>query len=106
MITTSLLLGIITLALATYAFRMGGVMLGSTTTLSPRSANTLNLGSVVLLLAVAATSALYQGTELDGIARPLGVLTALVCAIFRLPVLVTVLAAALVTAALRLLGFS
>lgn len=104
MTTTSLLLGIITLSLATYAFRIGGVLLGSKTTLSPESADTLNLGSVMLLLSVAVTSALYQGTELDGIARPLGVLAAVVCAIFRLPIIVTVLAAAVVTAALRLFG--
>lgn len=104
MTSTSLLLGILTLALATYAFRIGGVLLGSRTTLSPESADTLNLGSVVLLLSVAATSALYQGTEFGGIARPLGVLAAVVCVVFRLPIIVTVLTAAVVTAALRLLG--
>lgn len=99
-----LVAGIITLATATYALRISGVLLGSGTTLTPRATSTLNLGTTVLLLAVAATAALYDGTHLDGLARPVGVLAATGCAIYKQPIIVTVLVAAIVTAGLRLLG--
>jgi uncharacterized membrane protein len=104
MTSLSLVFGILTLATATYALRISGILLGSKATLTPQATSTLNLGTTVLLLAVAATAALYDGSQLDGFARPLGVLAATVCVICKQPILVTVLVAAIVTAGLRLLG--
>lgn len=104
MSSMSLVLGIITLATATYAFRISGILLGSRATLTPQTTATLNLGTTVLLLAVAATAALYDGSQLDGLARPVGVLAGTACAIYKQPIIVTVLVAAIVTAGLRLLG--
>lgn len=106
MTSTSLVLGIMILAAATYTFRISGVMLGSRATLTPQATNTLNLGTTVLLLAVAATAALYDGSQLDGFARPLGVVTGATCALCKQPIIVTVLVAAIVTAGLRLLGLN
>lgn len=106
MTTTSLLIGLLTLALATYTLRMGGVLIGSTTKLSQETSDTMSFGATVLLLAVAATSALYQGTAMDGAARPCGVLAATICTVCKLPVVVAVLVAVATTAALRHLGLS
>ena len=72
MTSMSLVLGIITLATATYALRISGILLGSRATLTPHTTATLNLGTTVLLLAVAATATLYDGSQMDGFARPLG----------------------------------
>lgn len=106
MTSMSLVLGIITLSLATYAFRLGGVLLGAKVSITTKTTDMLNLGSIVLLMSVAATAALYQGDVIDSWARPIGVLAATSCAIYRFPLIGTVLVAAGVTAGLRLLGLS
>lgn len=101
----ALVLGKLILANATYTFRISGVLLGSRATLTPQ-ATTLNLGATVLLLAVDATAALYDGSQLDGFARPLRVLAGTACTLWKQPIIVTVLVAAIVTAGLRLLGIN
>lgn len=106
MTSMSLVLGIITLATATYAFRISGILLGSRATLTPQTTATLNLGTTVLLLAVAGTAALYDGSQMDGFARPMGVLAGTACAACKQPIILTVLVAAIVTAGLRLLGLN
>lgn len=106
MTSLSLVIGITILAVATYTLRISGILLGSKATLTPRATDTLNLGTTVLLLAVAATAALYDGIYFDGLARPAGVLAAAVCAIYKRPIIVTVLVAAFVTAGLRFLGIN
>lgn len=106
MTSLPLVTGIITLATATYALRISGILLGSRATLTPRATSTLNLGTTVLLLAVAATAALYDGSHFDCLARPVGVFAAAGCAIYKQPIIVTVLVAAIVTAGLRLLGIN
>ena len=102
----ALVLGILILATATYTFRISGVLLGSRATLTPQATTTLKLGATVLLLSVAATAALYDGSQLDGFARPLGVLAGTACTLWKQPIIVTVLVAAIVTAGLRLLGIN
>lgn len=64
----------------------------------------LTSAATVLLVALAATSALTADGGFAGWARPAGVLAAAVLAVRRLPFPVVVLAAALVTALLRLAG--
>ena len=61
-------------------------------------------GVAVLLVALAATSALLQGHGFAGWARPAGVLVAGILAARRAPFPVVVIAAAAVTALLRLAG--
>ena len=60
--------------------------------------------AAVLLVSLAATSALTSGHDFAGAARPAGVLVAGVLAVRRVPFPVVVLAAAAVTALLRLAG--
>jgi hypothetical protein len=59
-----------------------------------------------LLAALVATTALTEGHSFSGFARPAGVLVAGVLAWRKAPFLVVVLAAAGITALLRLLGVS
>lgn len=60
--------------------------------------------ATVLLLAVAATSALFEGAHFAGLARVLGVAFALFLAWRRAPLIAVILGAAAMTAALRYCG--
>jgi hypothetical protein len=64
----------------------------------------LTTGAAVLLATLVATSALLQGHEFAGWARPAGVLVGGVLAWRRVPFGLVVLAAAATTALLRLAG--
>jgi branched-subunit amino acid transport protein len=64
----------------------------------------LSVAATVLLCALVAISALTDGHDFAGWARPAGVLAGGALALRRAPFLVSVVAAAAVTAVLRLLG--
>ena len=64
----------------------------------------LEAAAVIMLAALVATTALTEGHGFSGFARPAGVLVAGVLAWRKAPFLVVVLAAAVVTALLRILG--
>jgi branched-subunit amino acid transport protein len=98
------LLAIAALAGITYAFRIAGPLLRDRVTVPPVAERMLGSAAAVLLVALAATSALTQDGGFAGWARPAGVLAAAVLAARRAPFPVVVLAAALVTALLRLGG--
>jgi branched-subunit amino acid transport protein len=98
------LLAVAALAGLTYAFRLAGPLLRDRVTIPAAAERLLATGAAVLLVALAATSALTSGHYFAGLARPAGVLVAAVLATRRLPLPVVVLAAALVTALLRLAG--
>ncbi|MFG3255536.1 AzlD domain-containing protein [Streptomyces sp. NPDC048172] len=92
------------LAAGTFAFRFAGPALRARVTVSPRAERVLEVAALVLLTALVATTALYEGADAAGIARPAGVLTAAILAWRRAPFTAVVLTAAAVTAALRLAG--
>lgn len=109
------------LAVGTYAFRLGGVVLAGRVTLPEPLRRLLPLAAVVLLAALAATAALTEAGDVAGTARPAGVLVGVVLAWWPLgpsrpagrprrrprrqvPFAVVVIAAAATTAGLRLLG--
>ena len=92
------------LALYRYAFRLSGQVLRARISFPPRAARLLEAGAVILLAALVATTALTQGHGFSGFARPAGVLAGGVLAWRKAPFLVVVIAAAAVTAGLRLLG--
>ena len=92
------------LAAGTYAFRLSGQVLRARISFPPRAARLLEAGAVILLAALVATTALTQGHGFSGFARPAGVLAGGVLAWRKAPFLVVVIAAAAVTAGLRLLG--
>jgi branched-subunit amino acid transport protein len=96
--------GMAVLSAGTYAFRFSGPLLRQRITFPPRVTKLLEGAAVVLLAALAATTALTEGHGFAGYARPAGVLTGGVLAWRKAPFLVVVIAAAVTTAILRLLG--
>jgi branched-subunit amino acid transport protein len=98
------LVGIMLLAVGTYAFRLSGPLLRTRTEVSERVETLLADAAIVLLMAVLTTTALTQDQQFAGFARLSGVLVAGVLAWRKAPFVVIVLAAALTTALLRLAG--
>ncbi|MFG1792479.1 AzlD domain-containing protein [Nocardia sp. NPDC049149] len=99
-----LAVGMVALAVGTYAFRWAGPALRERIRFPARAVRVLEIGAVVLLAALVAVTALPSGTGDFGFALPAGVLVAGVLAWRKLPILVVILAAAGTTALLRLLG--
>jgi branched-subunit amino acid transport protein len=102
--TTLVVTGMAVLAAGTYAIRFSGQLLRARISFPPRAEKLLEAAAVVLLAALVATTALTEGHGLADWARPAGVLAGGVLAWRKAPFLVVVLAAAAVTALLRLLG--
>jgi branched-subunit amino acid transport protein len=96
--------GLLTLSAGTFAFRFAGPALRRRITFPPWAERLLEATAVVLLAALVATTGLTEGHHLAGLARPAGVLVGGFLAWRKAPFLVVVLAAASVTAVLRLLG--
>jgi branched-subunit amino acid transport protein len=102
--TTLVVAGMLTLSAGTFAFRFSGPALRQRIAFPPGAERWLQVAAVVLLAALVATTALTKGHGFAGFARPAGVLAGGVLAWRKAPFLVVVLAAAGVTAVLRLLG--
>ncbi|MDF2785269.1 MAG: branched-chain amino acid transport [Pantoea eucrina] len=98
--------GIVLLAVGTYAIRFAGYRLGSRLPMSEKTRNMLSDAATVLLLAVAVTTALFEGTHFAGIARVAGVLFAVFLAWRRAPLILVIVGAAVMTGLLRYLGVS
>lgn len=92
------------LAGGTYAIRVAGVLLRTKTTVSPQVEALLERSTMVLLIAVGLTSMLFEGTDLAGPARPIGVAVGVAAAWFKAPLVIVIVAAAASTALLRLVG--
>jgi branched-subunit amino acid transport protein len=95
---------IVVLAVLTYGFRFAGPLLHGRVTVPAAAERLFADAATVLLIALAAIAALTAGHGFAGWARPAGVLVAGVLAARRAPFPVVVLAAAGVTALLRLAG--
>lgn len=100
------LVAILLLAVGTYAIRLVGPLLKDRIDFSPTWERAFAIAAVTLLGAFVATSTLLESGEFAGPARLAGVLVGGVLAWRRAPFLMVVLAAAGVTASLRLLGAS
>ena len=98
------LLAIVALAAITYMFRLAGPLLQERVTVPAAAQRLFTSAAAVLLVALAATSALTAGHDFAGWARPAGVAAAGLLAARRVPFPVVVLVAASVTALLRLAG--
>ncbi len=96
--------GIAILSAGTYLMRFGGAKLGSRLALSERSQALLSDAATVLLFAVALATTLYEGEHFAGMARVLGVAFAVFLAWRKMPLIVVIVAAAVVTALLRVAG--
>ncbi|QIS18495.1 AzlD domain-containing protein [Nocardia terpenica] len=101
--TTTLIIGAIALAIGTYGIRLAGPLLRRHINLSPRVTELMDIGSVVLLIALAVTEMIPSGHK-AGFALPAGVLVAVILAWRRVPLILVALAAAVTTALIRLLG--
>ena len=97
-------IAIAVLAVGTYAMRLAGPLLRSRMTVPEGVQRYLSLAAVALLAALVATAALLDGGAFAGYARPAGVLVGAGLAWRKLPFVVVVVAAAVTTALLRLLG--
>jgi branched-subunit amino acid transport protein len=98
------LLAIVVLGGGSYAFRLAGPVFRQRLRIPGRLQVLLSAAAAVLLIALAATSALTQGHGFAGWARPVGVLVGGVLAARRAPFPVAVVAACATTALLRLAG--
>ena len=99
----SLPVAVALLAAGTLALRLAGTLLRSRVEPTPWALAFVDRAVAVLFAALVATSLLEAG-HLAGVARPAGVAVAGLLAWRRAPFVVVVLAAAAVTAGLRLLG--
>jgi branched-subunit amino acid transport protein len=99
-----LIAAILVLAAGTYAFRLSGVLLRDRLELSASLQRMLPMSAAALLAALAGTATLMAGSEFAGFARPAGVLIGAVLAWRKAPFVLVVVAAAAVTALLRLSG--
>jgi uncharacterized membrane protein len=101
---TFFILGIAILSAGTYLMRLGGAKLGSRLALSERSQALLSDAATVLLFSVALATTFYEGEHFAGMARVLGVAFAVFLAWRKMPLIVVIVAAAVVTALLRWRG--
>jgi branched-subunit amino acid transport protein len=92
------------LAAGTYVMRLLGPAIASHLQLTERGRRLTDAAAVVILFAVLATSTLTDGHHLTDMARPAGVLVAVVLVLRRVAFVVVVIAAAVTTAAIRYAG--
>ncbi len=104
--TTTVMAGAAVLAGGTYAMRLGGPALRARLGESERVDALIDVAATVVLVAVMVTTAFTQAGGFSGVARSAGVILACVLAWYRVPFLVVILAAAGLTAGLRLLGIA
>ena len=95
---TLFIVGIAMLSLGTYLMRLGGAKLGSRLAFSERSQALLSDAATVLLFSVALATTFYEGEHFAGMARVLGVAFAVFLAWRKMPLIVVIFAAAVVTA--------
>ena len=103
---TLFIVGMAILSAGTYLMRLGGAKLGSRLALSERSQALLSDSATVLLFSVALATTFYEGEHFAGMARVLGVGFAVFLAWRKMPLIVVIISAAVVTALLRLAGLS
>ncbi|MEX7665721.1 AzlD domain-containing protein [Klebsiella pneumoniae] len=104
---TLFIAGIAILSLGTYLMRLGGAKLGNRLAFSERSQALLSDAATVLLFSVALATTFYEGAHFGaGMARVLGVAFAVFLAWRKVPLIGVIIAAAVVTALLRLAGIN
>ncbi|SMH29848.1 Branched-chain amino acid transport protein (AzlD) [Rathayibacter oskolensis] len=104
--TTAVTLGIVVLAIGSFALRAGGAVLRDRIDLGETTGRLLDRGTVVLLVAVALVSALADGTEPAPASRALGVAAGALAAVAGAPLVAVVLTAAATTALVRAIGLA
>jgi len=100
------IVGIAVLSAGTHLIRLGRAELGSRLALSERAQALLSDAATVLLFSVALATTFYEGEHFAGMARVLGVAFAVFLAWRKMPLIVVIIAAAAITALLRLAGIN
>ncbi|WP_111893243.1 AzlD domain-containing protein [Acinetobacter sp. MB5] len=103
---TSIIGGMILLAVGTYLIRYAGFSIGARFPFSDKYQELLSGGATTLLCAIAVMTTLFEGQHFAGFARLIGVGIAILLVWKRVPLLLIMLSAAGITAALRYLGMS
>ncbi|MDY1039020.1 AzlD domain-containing protein [Enterobacteriaceae bacterium RIT714] len=101
---TIFILGMAILSAGTYLMRLAGAKIGNRLALSERAQALLSDAATVLLFSVALATTFYEGEHFAGMARVLGVAFAVFLAWRKVPLIVVIIAAAVVTALLRVAG--
>lgn len=91
---------IVLLAVATYALRASGLLLGDNNAFVDRYAGALTAG---ILASLVVSSSVTAGKDLTVDARLVGLIVATICALARLPLVVTLVLAVSATAIARIL---
>ncbi|QIX97927.1 AzlD domain-containing protein [Cedecea sp. FDAARGOS_727] len=102
--TLTIIAGLAVLSAGTWLMRFSGAKLGGRMALSDRSQKLLNDAATTLLFSVALATTFFEGSHFAGYARFAGVAVAVFLAWRKVPLIFVILAAALVTALLRLAG--
>lgn len=102
--TLTVLAGLAVLSAGTWLMRFTGAKLGNKIALSDRAQKLLNDGATTLLFSVALATTFFEGSHFAGYARFAGVAVAVFLAWRKVPLIFVIIAAALVTALLRLAG--
>ncbi|MCR5978553.1 AzlD domain-containing protein [Gordonia jinghuaiqii] len=97
-------IGVAVLAAGTYAMRVAGPVLRNRISVSATAEKLMDRATVVLLVTVALTGALFVGHDLAGWARPAGVTVGVAAALLRAPLALVVILAAVTSAGLRAVG--
>ena len=103
---TLFIVGIAVLSLGTYLMRLGGAKLGSRLAFSTRSQALLSDAAKVLLFSVALATTFYEGEHFAGMARVLGVGFAVFLSWRKVPLIMVIIAAAVMTALFRMAGIN
>lgn len=101
--STPILAAAAVLAIATYAIRYAGLRASEVLQGTEGLARQMDRGVIILLAAVSATSALFDGHDLADPARVAGVVLGGTAALLRLPLVVVVLVAGGSAALIRLI---
>ncbi|MCH7378344.1 MULTISPECIES: AzlD domain-containing protein [Acinetobacter] len=97
--------GIVVLALGTYLIRYSGFYLANRMTFKEHHKQLLADSACVLLFTLAVFNTLFSEAHFSGISKIVGVAVALIFAWKKCSLIVVILAAMLITATLRYLGF-
>lgn len=103
---TFFILGIAILSAGTYLMRLGGRNWAAGWHCQKCSQALLSDAATVLLFSVALATTFYEGDHFAGMARVLGVAFAVFLAWRKMPLIVVIVAAAVVTALLRVAGIN
>ena len=104
MSTAAVTVGIVVLAVGSFALRAGGVLLRHRLPLGDEAERLVERGTVVLLVAVSLVSALTDGAGAAPVSRVAGVAVGAAAALLKAPLVVVVIVAAGTAAGLRALG--